>query len=139
METDFEVFRSFRHLPLAMTAHVIFSDIDLSNPATVSRKVIKEVVRGHMGYKGMLISDDLSMQALSGNMKERTESALDAGCDVVLHCNAKMDEMFNVVTGAKIITENASQRWLTACKLLGPLKDFDVEKTKSQFNKLFTP
>lgn len=136
METDFEAFRSFSHLPLAMTAHVIYSDIDETNPATVSHKVIKEIVRGHMGYNGLLMSDDLSMQALSGNMKERAERALDAGCDIVLHCNAKIDEMTAVVAGAKYITEIARNRWLKAYELLNPVKGFDVEETTSQFNKL---
>ena len=136
METDFEAFRSFSHLPLAMTAHVIYSDIDEANPATVSHKVIKEIVRGYMAFDGLLISDDLSMQALSGNMEERTRNALEAGCDMVLHCNAKMDEMLAVSAGANHMTEIASKRWFAACEILNPLTEFDVEDAKFELNKL---
>ena len=136
METDFEAFRSFNEMPLAMTAHIIFSEIDGNNPVTVSRRVIEKVVRGYIGYDGLLISDDLSMQALSGGIKERTWEALDAGCDLVLHCNGKMDEMISVVAGAENMTDKACERWSHATQLLPTAGDFNVQDTLSQLNDL---
>lgn len=136
MSKDFEAFRRFNKFPLAMTAHVIYSEIDKKNPATVSHKVIEEVVRNHIGFDGVLISDDLSMKALKGDIKNRTKLALDAGCDLVLHCNGKIDEMFLVVTGAKQMTQIAWQRWLVAEESLPKLKAFDKKKALSLFHKL---
>ena len=136
METDFEPFRRFSDMPLAMTAHIIFSEIDENNPVTLSRRVIEKVVRGYIGYDGLLISDDLSMRALSGGIKERTWEALDAGCDLVLHCNGKMDEMISVVAGAENMTDKACERWSRATQLLPTAGDFNVQDTLSQLNDL---
>ena len=136
METDFEPFRRMNKMPLAMTAHVIFSKIDEHYPATVSPKVIEEVIRGYIAFDGLLISDDLSMQALSGAFKERAKAALGAGCDVVLHCNGKMDEMVSVVAGAQPMTDTACRRWLTAVDLLPKIEPLDPIETLAQFNHL---
>jgi beta-N-acetylhexosaminidase len=91
--TDFVPFQMLRHLPLAMTAHVVYTAYDDKNPATTSKTVIDHVIRGHIGFQGLLMSDDLSMHALKGSMGERTEAALKAGCDLILHCNGDMAEM----------------------------------------------
>ena len=140
METDFEPFRRFSDMPLAMTAHIIFSEIDENNPVTLSRRVIEKVVRGYIGYDGLLISDDLSMRALSGGIKERNKEALDAGCDMVLHCNGKMDELISVVAGAENMTDKACESWARATQLLPTADDFNVEHTLSQLNDtLFCP
>ena len=136
METDFEPFRRFSDMPLAMTAHIIFSEIDENNPVTISRRVIDKVVRGYIGYDGLLISDDLSMRALSGGIKERTCEALDAGCDLVLHCNGKMDQMISVVAGTDNMTDKACERWSHATQLLPTVEDFNVQDTLSQLNDL---
>ena len=136
MEMDFEPFRRLNKMPLAMTAHVIFSKIDGHYPATVSPKVIEEVIRGYIAFDGLLISDDLSMQALSGDFKERAKAALGAGCDVVLHCNGKMDEMVSVVAGAQPMTDTACRRWLTAVDLLPKIEPLDPIETLAQFNHL---
>lgn len=90
---DFRPFHMLRDLPMAMTAHVVYSAIDPETPATTSRKLIEEIVRGHIGFDGLLMSDDLSMEALSGGLQERARASLAAGCDVVLHCNGRMTEM----------------------------------------------
>ncbi|MBX3493278.1 MAG: beta-N-acetylhexosaminidase [Parvibaculum sp.] len=92
-ETDFRPFRALRDLPLAMTAHVVYAAIDPDVPATTSKKVIGEIVRGHIGFDGLLMSDDLSMEALAGDLGARARASLAAGCDVVLHCNGRMAEM----------------------------------------------
>jgi beta-N-acetylhexosaminidase len=91
--SDFAPFRALADMPLAMTAHVVYTALDPGNPATTSARVIEAIIRGHIGYDGLIMSDDLSMQALSGSFRERAEASFAAGCDVVLHCNGRMDEM----------------------------------------------
>lgn len=97
---DFQPFRRLAHLPLAMTAHVVFEAIDPERPATLSPVVIHEIIREEIGFGGLLLSDDLSMHALSGDFRSRAESALVAGCDVVLHCNGDLGEMEAVAAAA---------------------------------------
>ncbi len=94
--TDFVPFAALADAPWAMTAHVVFSAIDADRPASVSAKLIETVIRGEIGFEGVLVSDDLGMQALSGDFAERAVAALDAGCDVALHCSGVMDEMRQV-------------------------------------------
>ncbi len=94
----------------AMTAHVVYAAIDPSAPATLSAKVIAEVIRGEIGFDGPLISDDLSMKALSGDFASRTQGALAAGCDLVLHCNGDMAEMAAVAGACAPLTERAAAR-----------------------------
>ena len=95
--TDFAAFRPLVGLPMAMTAHVVFSAIDPVAPATVSATIVRDVIRDSIGFKGLLMSDDISMGALSGSIAERSRMAITAGCDVVLHCNGDMAEMTAVV------------------------------------------
>src|SRR5205823_14933412 len=94
--TDFAAFRRLAKLPLGMTAHVVFSAVDPVAPATISATMVREVIRGSIGFDGLLMSDDISMQALSGSVGERSAAALAAGCDVVLHCNGRFEEMEQV-------------------------------------------
>jgi len=91
--TDFAAFMPLADLPLGMTAHVVFTALDPRLPATTSMTIIGEVIRGLIGFSGALMSDDLSMGALSGSLGERTRRALAAGCDLVLHCNGRLAEM----------------------------------------------
>jgi len=101
--TDFVTFRSLNHCPMAMTAHVVYEAIDSQRPATTSPKVIRDVIRGEIGFEGILISDDISMGALSGPISTRTKAALFAGCDIVLHCNGSMAEMEEVAEEARAL------------------------------------
>jgi beta-N-acetylhexosaminidase len=101
--SDFVPFRSLDLCPMAMTAHVVYDSIDPQRPATTSPKVIRDVIRGEIGFDGLLMSDDLSMQALDGPLEVRARAALFAGCDVVLHCNGDMDEMKQVATETKVL------------------------------------
>jgi beta-N-acetylhexosaminidase len=94
---DFVPFIAMKDELMAMTCHVVFTDIDPANPATTSRKVIDEIIRGHIGFKGLLVSDDTSMNALTGTIAERAANIVAGGCDIVLHCNGVMDEMLQVV------------------------------------------
>ena len=94
--TDFAAFRPLADLPMAMTAHVVFSALDPAHPATTSATIIAQVIRGVIGFQGLLMSDDVSMNALAGSIAERTRAIVAAGCDMVLHCNGKLDEMREV-------------------------------------------
>jgi beta-N-acetylhexosaminidase len=94
--TDFAAFQPLADLPMAMTAHVVFSALDPAHPATTSATIIRQVIRGGIGFQGLLMSDDVSMNALAGSIAERTRAIVNAGCDMVLHCNGKLDEMRDV-------------------------------------------
>src|SRR6185369_10526965 len=94
--TDFAAFQPLADLPMAMTAHVVFSALDPAQPATTSATIIRQVIRGVIGFQGLLMSDDVSMNALAGSIAERTRAIVNAGCDMVLHCNGKLDEMQDV-------------------------------------------
>ncbi len=112
--TDFVPFRALRDAPVAMTAHVVYSAFDADLPVTVSRTGIQEIVRRRIGFEGMLISDDLCMGALTGPVEQRACAALAAGCDVVLHCNGRLDEMAAVARSLPPMSDEASARWRTA-------------------------
>ncbi|MGL4241619.1 MAG: beta-N-acetylhexosaminidase [Beijerinckiaceae bacterium] len=114
--TDFVPFRHLADMPLAMTAHVVYSAIDPRRPATTSRKVMREVIRGEIGYDGLVMSDDLSMKALAGDFGDRTRAALRAGCDVVLHCNGDMAEMKPIAAAAPELKGKAKRRAEAALK-----------------------
>jgi beta-N-acetylhexosaminidase len=116
---DFEPFRALAGMPLAMTAHVVYTAIDPERPATTSRKVMDEVIRGAIGFDGLVMSDDLSMKALSGSLRERAAAALAAGCDVALHCNGKLDEMQAVAEAAPVLSDKARQRAENALARIG--------------------
>ncbi|MBX7539986.1 beta-N-acetylhexosaminidase [Qipengyuania sphaerica] len=92
LETDIEPFRTLSSHPLGMSAHIVFEAWDADHPATLSKKVIDEVIRGKIGFDGLLLSDDIDMQALEGTIPERGAAALAAGCDIILNCWAKMDD-----------------------------------------------
>lgn len=108
--TDFEPFRQLADMPMAMTAHVVYTSLDPDNPATTSARVIGEVIRTQIGFDGLLMTDDLSMHALSGDFSARTKASLSAGCDVVLHCNGLLDEMRPVAEAAPQLSGKALER-----------------------------
>lgn len=109
-KTDFAPFRALNDCPMAMTAHVVYETIDPEHPATTSGKIIRNVVRGEIGFGGLLMSDDLSMKALAGSFAERSRAALAAGCDILLHCNGRMDEMQAVASEATPLVGEAKAR-----------------------------
>src|SRR6476620_4111121 len=108
--TDFAAFQPLADLPMAMTAHVVFSALDPAHPATTSATIIQQVIRGVIGFQGLLMSDDVSMNALSGSIAERTRAIFAAGCDVVLHCNGKLDEMREVAAETPELSGEALER-----------------------------
>ena len=107
---DFAPFRALADMPLAMTAHVVYTALDPERPATTSPVVIGEVIRAGIGYDGLVMSDDLSMKALQGSFRERAEASFAAGCDMALHCNGDMDEMAAVAEGAPALDGEAFRR-----------------------------
>ena len=108
--TDFEAFRGLRDAPWGMTAHVVYESIDPRSPATVSPEVIGKIIRDSIGFGGLLLSDDLSMSALSGGLEERARESLMAGCDVALHCNGNAEEMAAVAGACGPLSEIALER-----------------------------
>ena len=122
---DFPPFAAFADAPMAMTAHVIYSSIDKTAPATLSRKIIKSIIRAQIGFRGLLITDDLSMKALSGTLSEKCAKALSAGCDMLLHCNGKLDEMQEVAAAAGDLKGKALRRAKAALKSARKPQAFD--------------
>ncbi|HEV2746718.1 MAG TPA: beta-N-acetylhexosaminidase [Allosphingosinicella sp.] len=110
LEADIEPFRTLRHAPMGMTSHIVYTAWDAERCASLSPIVIDEIIRGRIGFEGLLLSDDIGMNALSGGFDERARGVLAAGCDVALHCSGKMDEMVAVAHGAGAITAEAGDR-----------------------------
>jgi beta-N-acetylhexosaminidase len=134
--TDFAAFRPLAGLPLGMTAHVVFSAIDAIAPATTSVTMVQEVIRGFIGFRGLLMSDDVSMNALSGTIAERSRAALAAGCDVVLHCNGNFEEMVAVATVAPELSGEAARRAEAALAARTAPEEFDIAAARRIFNEM---
>lgn len=134
--TDFAAFRPVAGLPLGMTAHVVFSAIDPIDPATTSVTMVQQVIRGFIGFRGLLMSDDVSMNALSGTIAERSSAALAAGCDIVLHCNGKLEEMVEVASVAPMLSGDAARRADAALAARGAPEEFDVAAARETFNRM---
>jgi beta-N-acetylhexosaminidase len=133
---DFAAFRPLADLPMAMTAHVVFSALDPAQPATTSATIIKEVIRGLIGFQGLLMSDDVSMNALTGSMAERTRAILAAGCDMVLHCSGKPDEMHAVASETPELAGLALQRARTALTSRKAPQPFDRTAGRAELEAL---
>ena len=136
--TDFAPFRALSGMPWAMTAHIVYMAIDPRAPATLSRRVISEMIRGEIGFDGVLVSDDLSMRALGGEIGERAQRALTAGCDLVLHCNGKAREMAEVVAAARPVSTETSARLARgeALRHRSDAERFNRQEAEVQFNAL---
>ena len=110
LESDLEPFRTLAGAPIGMTAHVRYTAWDADNPGTLSPVVVNEVIRGRIGFSGLLLTDDIDMEALDGSVPERSERAIAAGCDVVLNCWARMDDMIGIAERLPAMAEVASER-----------------------------
>jgi beta-N-acetylhexosaminidase len=110
--TDFAPFKGLADAPTAMTAHVVFSALDPTEPASTSAVVHREIIRGHIGFDGLLMSDDLAMKALTHpSFRSRAEAVLAAGSDIALHCNGDLAEMEQVAAGSRPLTGAARVRF----------------------------
>ena len=135
--TDFVTFRSLNGAPIAMTAHVVYDAFDAQRPATTSPRVIRDVIRGEIGFGGLLVTDDLSMNALDGPLGVRARNALFAGCDVVIHCNGRMDEMKDVASEAKPLEGLSLTRAEAAlAHVKQPTAAFDVDTAEARLAEL---
>ncbi|HYC04688.1 MAG TPA: beta-N-acetylhexosaminidase [Azospirillaceae bacterium] len=134
--TDFAPFRALADLPMAMVAHVVYTAVDSLSPSSTSARVIGEVVRGHIGFDGLLFSDDLGMEALKGGPAERALAVLAAGCDVALHCNGEMDQMKAIAAVAPRLTTEAAARWERARGFVKAAEPVDAAALKLELDML---
>jgi beta-N-acetylhexosaminidase len=134
--TDFAAFQPLADLSMAMTAHVVFSALDPAHPATTSATIIHQVIRGVIGFQGLLMSDDVSMNALAGSIAERTRAILAAGCDMVLHCNGKLDEMREVARETPELSGQALQRAERALASRKAPRAFDRRQARAELDAL---
>lgn len=136
-QLDFAPFKALSDMPAAMTAHVVYAAIDATAPATTSLRVVQDIIRGEIGFKGLLMSDDLGMKALAGSMQERTARSIYAGCDVVLHCNGDLAEMRQVAAAAGPLEAAASLRLAGCLALLGANQAFDMAEAEAHLAEAF--
>lgn len=126
---DMRPFLALRDLPIAMTCHVVFSALD-ARPVTISPVVIEDVIRQRIGYDGLLLTDDLSMKALQGEMRAKAADAIAAGCDIALHCNGDLDEARAVAEAAPLLAGHALRRAEAALALRREPGQFDVDASR---------
>ncbi len=134
---DFLPFRAMKDELMAMSAHIVFTAIDPDQPATTSPKVIEDVIRGYIGFDGLLMSDDTSMNALKGTIGERARRIAGGGCDIILHCNGVMDEMKAVVAEARPLAGEALRRARAVEAAFGPGDETDETALRQEFRGLF--
>lgn len=134
--TDFAAFRPLADLPMAMTAHVVFTALDPAHPATTSATMIQKVIRGSIGFQALLMSDDVSMNALAGTIAERAAAVFAAGCDMVLHCNGKLEEMCEVARVTPELTGRARERAATALASSTTPLPFDRRAARAELDAL---
>ncbi len=133
--TDFVPFRKLATLPMAMTAHILYTAIDAERPATLSPVVVGDIIRGDIGFDGLLMTDDLSMNALAGSMTERTAAAFAAGCDIALHCNGDLGEMEAVATASPELSGRSLER-ATAARAWAARQEADIAALRAEFDAL---
>ena len=132
--TDFTPFRALNDLPMGMTAHLVYDEID-SLPATVSPKMMG-VIREQMGFDGLIMTDDISMKALKGDLGELSKSAIEAGCDVILHCNGTLDERKQVAEAAGVMGDMAQRRAEAAVAARHEPDSIDIEALEAELDRL---
>ncbi len=132
---DFVPFRALADLPMAMTAHIVFDAIDPDRPATQSPDVMA-LMRHDIGFSGLLMTDDIGMEALSGDVTTRSRASIDAGCDVILHCNGKAQEIAQVGEAAGVMTDAAQARAEAALALRKPPTPVDIAALSEEFDDL---
>lgn len=134
--TDFAAFKPLADLPMAMTAHVVFSAVDPVHPATTSATMIAQVIRHAIGFQGLLMSDDVSMNALAGNLAERTRAIFAAGCDMALHCNGNIEEMRDVAGQTPELSGRALARANAALAARKAPQPFDRSAARAELDAL---
>jgi beta-N-acetylhexosaminidase len=134
--TDFAPFKALSRMPAAMTAHVVFRAIDAQEPASTSAIVTRDIIRGEIGFDGLLMSDDLSMKALSGDMRARAQRVIAAGSDVALHCNGDLTEMQAAAAGVPELADRALERYSAALAVTKKAHDFDSGAAEAHLERV---
>jgi beta-N-acetylhexosaminidase len=134
---DFAPFKELNHLPMAMTAHVVYSAVDPKNPATTSAKVVNDIIRGEIGFDGLLMSDDTSMKALSGDFPTKAAAILAAGCDLVLHCNGVFEEMAGIASRTTALQGKSLERAERALTYIEDRDLADETEIRAEFATYF--
>ena len=130
-EADFLPFKLLADLPMSMTAHITYSTID-TLPATISKKMIT-IIRKDIKFKNLLITDDISMGALTGSISKRAELSIKAGCDIVLHCNGQLTEMIDVANACGSLSEQSEKRSEFVLSRRKPVRETNVDEFRSEF------
>lgn len=133
-EKDFIPFKALCDMPAAMTAHIVYTEIDAGAPCSASSTVIKETIRTEIGFKGLLFSDDVCMRALKGPVNARVASVLGAGCDIALHCDGNYRDMVAIAKSCPQITRAAIKRLNTAKRLIRDSDKFDAQAAKDRIS-----
>jgi beta-N-acetylhexosaminidase len=132
LERDFLPFARLKDLPMAMSAHVVFSALDPARPATASPVIVQEVMRGQIGFEGLIMSDDVSMNALRGPYRERAEAIFEAGLDIVLHCNGELEEARAVASAAPELSGEPLRRAAAALAACAAPQPLDIEEAEAK-------
>jgi beta-N-acetylhexosaminidase len=127
LKRDFKPFAALKDLPMAMSAHLLYMAIDPRRPATASPIVVAEIMRGDIGFDGLILSDDLSMKALTGPFDKRAAAVIEAGLDIVLHCNGELEEARAVASAAPVLSGASLRRAKAAEAAIKAPEPFDVE------------
>ncbi|MCA1365996.1 beta-N-acetylhexosaminidase [Bradyrhizobium sp. BRP14] len=135
--SDFLPFIAMRDEVMAMSAHMVFTAIDPDNPATTSAKVVREIIRGHIGFDGLLMSDDVSMNALAGDMATRAKGIIAAGLDLVLHCHGIMEEMKAVADVVPVLSGEGLRRARAAEAAFQKPDSSNEAVLRTEFNAMF--
>ena len=133
---DFYPFKYLSKIPMAMTAHIIYTDIDSLNPITISKKAFK-YIRNEMNYGGILITDDICMKALSGSIKNKVKNIKNAKYDLILHCSGKEDEIKEILEFSPIIENSIIEKWSDALDMVSRTEVKNKEFVINEINKIF--
>jgi beta-N-acetylhexosaminidase len=136
---DFEPFKALRATRMGMTAHIVYEAYDAERPATLSPVIIEEVIRGEIGFNGLLFTDDLKMKALGGPVSARIAGAYDAGCDIALNCNFSMAEKKESANALRPLEDKSAARAAHALAELRPVDRTDVAEAYERLNMLLRP
>jgi beta-N-acetylhexosaminidase len=134
--TDFVPFKAFADAPIAMTAHVVIDCVDAAQPITTSKPAFQEIVRGNIGFNGLVMSDDLDMKALTGGLKSLAAKTLASGCDIVLQCSGQLADMVNVAKGLKALTGDSLKRAQQAETMVDIFDPFNAVSAREEFTEL---
>ena len=135
---DFPPFSYLADMPMAMTCHVVYTDIDPDRPASASPIVIQQIIRDYLKFDGLLMTDDISMNALSGDMGARARAIFDAGCDIALHCHGIMPEMIDVAAQAPLLSGKSLKRANAALARISGPGQHDESALRSEFDGLLS-